>query len=226
MISTFLCGRARVNEMSPSPVVKLGAWGSEAGAAHDTDITAAAPHRLESIVVRRGKVIDSVAFTYTDEGGQLHTAGPWGGAGGVEEDTVSSFLSSSISISNPILYLSMYVPISLLFQNSQITMGPIEYVTQVAWSVGPFQFKEIEDCVTSIKFVTNQGATYGPFGRGDGAHHSLPVLDGGSLVGMFCRAEDYLHAIGFYVRPLAVVESTASPAKPQGESLPALAIEG
>uniref|UniRef100_A0A453GZN9 Jacalin-type lectin domain-containing protein n=1 Tax=Aegilops tauschii subsp. strangulata TaxID=200361 RepID=A0A453GZN9_AEGTS len=108
-----LCGRARVNEMgqgqSPSPVVKLGAWGSDAGAAHDIDVTAAAPHRLESIVVRWGKVIDSVAFTYTDEGGQLHTAGPWGGAGGVEEDTVSSFLSNSNSISNPIVYLSIHL---------------------------------------------------------------------------------------------------------------------
>ncbi|XP_048573102.1 horcolin-like [Triticum urartu] len=179
---------------SPSPVVKLGAWGSDAGAAHDIDAAATAPHRLESIAARWGKVIDSVAFTYTDEGGQLHTAGPWGGTAGEKEDT--------------------------------ITLGPMEYVTQVAWLVGPFQFKEIEDCVTSLKFVTNQGATYGPFGRGDGAHHSLPVLDGGSLVGMFCRAEDYLHAIGFYVRPLAVVESTASPAKPQGEGLPALATEG
>uniref|UniRef100_A0A3B6JBP8 Jacalin-type lectin domain-containing protein n=1 Tax=Triticum aestivum TaxID=4565 RepID=A0A3B6JBP8_WHEAT len=203
MISTFLCklvlcGRARVNEMgqgqSPSPVVKLGAWGSDAGAAHDIDVTAAAPHRLESIVVRWGKVIDSVAFTYTDEGGQLHTAGPWGGAGGVEEDTLS-------------IHLSLIPKL-------------------VAWSVGPFRFKEIEDCITSLKFVTNRGATYGPFGRGDGAHHSLPVLDGGSLVGMFCRAGDYLHAIGFHVRPLAVVESTASPAKPQGESLPAVATEG
>ncbi|XBH53558.1 hypothetical protein VPH35_076034 [Triticum aestivum] len=196
---------------SPSPVVKLGAWGSDAGAAHDIDVTAAAPHRLESIVVRWGKVIDSVAFTYTDEGGQLHTAGPWGGAGGVEEDTVSSFLSNSNSISNPIVYLSIHL--SLIPK-------------LVAWSVGPFRFKEIEDCITSLKFVTNRGATYGPFGRGDGAHHSLPVLDGGSLVGMFCRAGDYLHAIGFHVRPLAVVESTASPAKPQGESLPAVATEG
>ncbi|XBH82235.1 hypothetical protein VPH35_070929 [Triticum aestivum] len=188
------CVCVRVQVQSPSPVVKLGAWGSDAGAAHDIDVRAAAPHRLESIVVRRGKVIDSVAFTYTDEGGQLHTAGPWGGTGGVEEDT--------------------------------ITLGPTEYVTQVAWSVGPFEFKEIDDCVTSLKFVTNQGATYGPFGRGDGAHHSLPVLDGGSLVGMFCRAGDFLHAIGFYVRPLAIVEPTASPAKPEGESLLAVAIEG
>ncbi|XBI74270.1 hypothetical protein VPH35_067843 [Triticum aestivum] len=203
---------------SPSPVVKLGAWGNDAGAAHDID---AAPHRLESIAIRWGKVIDSVAFTYTDKGGQLHTAGPWGGTGGEKEDTVSSFLSNSNSNSNPIVYLSIY----LLFQNSQITLGPTEYVTQVAWSVGPFQLKEIEDCVTSLKFVTNRGATYGPFGRGDGVHHSLPVLDGGSLVGMFCRAGDYLHAISFYVRPLAVVKP-ASPAKPEGESLPTVATKG
>jgi len=167
MAAACVCGCAQVQV----PVVKLGAWGSDGGAAHDIDVTAAPPHRLESIAVRCGKVIDSLAFTYTDKDGQLHAAGPWGGTGGVEEDS------------------------------DTITLGPSEYVTEVAWSVGPFKLKEIEECVTSLKFVTNQGATYGPFGNGDGAHHSLPVLDAGSVVGMFCRAGDYLHAIGFYVLP-------------------------
>ncbi|VAI83548.1 unnamed protein product [Triticum turgidum subsp. durum] len=83
----------------------------------------------------------------------------------------------------------------------QITLGPSEYITQVDWSVGPFKLKEIEHCITSIKFVTNQ-ATYGPFGHAvDSTHYSLPVLNNGSVVGMFGRAGDYLHAIGFYVLP-------------------------
>ncbi|KAM3295186.1 hypothetical protein ACQJBY_037825 [Aegilops geniculata] len=176
-----------VQVQGQSPVVKLGAWGSDGGAAHDIDVATAPPHRLQSIALRWGKVIDSLTFTYTDKDGQPHAAGPWGGAGGVSEDL--------------------------------ITLGPSEYVTEVGWTVGPFKLKEIEACVTSLKFVTNLGTTYGPFGNGDGAHHSLPVLDAGSVVGMFCRADDYLHAIGFYVRPLAVTESTDSPAKPEGESL-------
>ncbi|PAN49257.1 hypothetical protein GQ55_9G449100 [Panicum hallii var. hallii] len=82
-----------------------------------------------------------------------------------------------------------------------ITFGPSEYVTEVAWSVGPFKLKNVERCITSIKLVTNVG-TYGPFGHAvDSTHHSLPVLGNGSVVGMFARAGDYLDAIGFYVLP-------------------------
>jgi hypothetical protein len=88
-----------------------------------------------------------------------------------------------------------------VFANVQITLGPSEYITEVAWSVGPFELKDVEHCITSLKFVTNQG-TYGPFGYGvDSTHHSLPVLNNGSVVGMFARAGDYRDAIGFYVLP-------------------------
>ncbi|KAI4976621.1 hypothetical protein ZWY2020_050228 [Hordeum vulgare] len=154
--------------MSSSPVVKLGPWGGDDGVAHDITV---APQRLESITIRWGKVLDSVAFTYRDKDNQLHTAGPWGGAGGEKEDP------------------------------DTITLGPSEYITQVDWSVGPFKLKEIEHCITSLKFVTNQ-ASYGPFGYAvDSTHYSLPVLNNGSVVGMFGRAGDYLHAIGFYVLP-------------------------
>ena len=69
--------------MSSSPVVKLGPWGGDDGVAHDITV---APQRLESITIRWGKVLDSVAFTYRDKDNQLHTAGPWGGAGGEKED--------------------------------------------------------------------------------------------------------------------------------------------
>nr|CAB3495677.1 unnamed protein product [Digitaria exilis] len=82
-----------------------------------------------------------------------------------------------------------------------ITLGPSEYVTEVAWSVGPFKLKSVERCITSIKLVTNLG-TYGPFGHAvDSTHHSLPVLNNVSIVGMFARAGDFLEAIGFYVLP-------------------------
>ncbi|CAN6289193.1 unnamed protein product [Urochloa humidicola] len=84
-----------------------------------------------------------------------------------------------------------------------ITLGPSEYVTEVDWSVGPFAFKNVERCITSMKLVTNLG-TYGPFGHAvDSTHHSLPVLNNGSVVGMFARAGDFLDAIGFYVLPFS-----------------------
>ncbi|CAL4939841.1 unnamed protein product [Urochloa decumbens] len=165
-----------------SSVVKLGAWGSgESGSAYDITV---APQRLESITIRSGKVIDSVAFSYRDKDNQLHTAGPWGGAGGVDFNT--------------------------------ITLGPDEHITEVAWSVGSFDLKKVDCCVTSLKFVSNQ-RTYGPFGNGLGTHHTMPVLNGGTVVGMFVRAGEYLNAVGFYVlppapAPAAVVEES----KPAG----------
>jgi hypothetical protein len=35
----------------------------------------------------------------------------------------------------------------------------------------------------------------------------LPVLNNGSIVGMFARAGDFLDAIGFYVLPCSVSKS-------------------
>ena len=85
----------------------------------------------------------------------------------------------------------------------QITLEASEYVTGVAWSVGPFTFKNVECCITSIKVVSNL-RSYGPFGHGvDSTHHNLPVLNG-SVVGVFARAGDFLDAIGFYILPAAL----------------------
>ena len=85
----------------------------------------------------------------------------------------------------------------------QITLKASEYVTGAAWSVGPFTFKNVECCITSIKVVTNL-RSYGPFGHGvDSTHHNLPVLNG-SVVGVFARAGDFLDAIGFYILPAAL----------------------
>ena len=145
-------------------LVKIGTWGSgDHGSAYDITV---APQRLESITIRWGKVIDWISFSYRDRSGKMHTAGPWGGTGGVSDEV--------------------------------ITLGPHEYVTEVAGSVGPIG--ELTHTITSLKFVTNR-ATYGPFGRGDGTAFNVPVLNNGSVVGMFARADQYLDAIGFYVLP-------------------------
>ncbi|KAF8698700.1 hypothetical protein HU200_034952 [Digitaria exilis] len=157
-----------------SSVVKVGAWGGDTGSAC-YDITVA-PQRLESITIRSGKVIDSIAFAFRDRDGKLHTAGPWGGAGGVDHNT--------------------------------ITLEPSEYITEVAWSLGSFELEKVDCCVTSLRFVTNQQRTYGPFGNGLGTHHRIPVIDGGSVVGMFARAGKFIDAVGFYVLPNGVVQDS------------------
>lgn len=160
--------------------VKIGTWGGDGGSPCDITV---APRRLESITIRWGKVLDWIAFSYRDQSGELHTAGPWGGNGKGEG-------------------------------TETITLEASEYVTGVAWSVGPFKFKNVERCITSFKVVTNL-RSYGPFGHGvDSTHHSLPVLDG-SVVGMFARAGDFLDAIGFYVLPdaLPALKPTTDPAE-------------
>ncbi|KAK3151848.1 hypothetical protein QOZ80_3AG0251410 [Eleusine coracana subsp. coracana] len=158
-----LPGSAQQQHQDMSSVVKLGTWGGDGGIAHDITV---APQRLESITIRNGKVIDSVAFSYRDKDKQLHTAGPWGGSGGTDERT--------------------------------ITLDASEYVTEVAGAVGPIG--DVPHVITALKIVTNR-ATYGPFGRGDGTPFSIPVLNNGSIVGMFGRAGGYLDAVGFYVHP-------------------------
>ncbi|KAL6851941.1 hypothetical protein ACP4OV_020126 [Aristida adscensionis] len=58
---------------------KVGPWGGNGGSAQDIK---EAPRRLESITIRSGSVVDSIAFSYVDQDGQKRTAGPWGGPGG------------------------------------------------------------------------------------------------------------------------------------------------
>jgi hypothetical protein len=43
---------------------------------------------MESITIRNDRVINSITFSYRDKDKQLHTAAPWGGAGGTDETTV------------------------------------------------------------------------------------------------------------------------------------------
>jgi hypothetical protein len=48
-----------------------------------------APHRLESMTIRHGDAIDSLAFSFFDQAGEKYTVGPWGGPHGDNVDTVS-----------------------------------------------------------------------------------------------------------------------------------------
>lgn len=64
---------------SQSLVTKIGSWGGNGGS--DVDVRVP-PHHLESMVIRHGVVVDSIGFSYLDQAGRKHAAGPWGGNGG------------------------------------------------------------------------------------------------------------------------------------------------
>lgn len=59
-------------------LAKIGPWGGNGGQVHDI---AMAPHHLESVTICSGTIIDSLMFTYRDNDGRQHTAGPWGRSG-------------------------------------------------------------------------------------------------------------------------------------------------
>ncbi|KAF7061436.1 hypothetical protein CFC21_068132 [Triticum aestivum] len=64
-------------EESQEPVAtKLGPWGGNGGTAYDITV---APHRLESVTVYSGVIVDVLEFSYTDHSGHEHNVGPWGG---------------------------------------------------------------------------------------------------------------------------------------------------
>jgi hypothetical protein len=60
----------------PDPVAaKLGPWGGNGGTIFDIKV---APHRLKSVKVCSGAIIDSLEFSYIDHRGHQHNVGPWG----------------------------------------------------------------------------------------------------------------------------------------------------
>ncbi|KAK1614147.1 hypothetical protein QYE76_019664 [Lolium multiflorum] len=68
-----------VRDLVPEVVARIGPWGGNGGTPKDVEMT---PHRLESLTVCSGDVINSLTFTYSDLSGRKHTVGPWGGDGG------------------------------------------------------------------------------------------------------------------------------------------------
>jgi len=62
-----------------TPITKLGPWGGNGGTA--CDIIPEQPLSLQGVTIKCGDVINSVAFSYTNQAGEKKTAGPWGGDG-------------------------------------------------------------------------------------------------------------------------------------------------
>ncbi|KAG0530579.1 hypothetical protein BDA96_05G198500 [Sorghum bicolor] len=60
-------------------VARIGPWGGDGNVLHD--ITEK-PHHLQRVTIFSGTIINSIEYLYSDDNGQQHTAGPWGGCGG------------------------------------------------------------------------------------------------------------------------------------------------
>ncbi|CAI9296858.1 unnamed protein product [Lactuca saligna] len=73
----------------------------------------------------------------------------------------------------------------------------VEELNEISGTVGWFDGKIV---VTSLSFATDVNK-FGPFGRENGTHFSLPISKA-SFAGFYGRSSDYLHAIGVYLRPI------------------------
>lgn len=73
----MLCCLMDLHYIVENKLVKIGPWGGNGGRAHDVNV---AHHRLESIAIGSGSIVDSLAFSYIKPNGDRLTVGPWGGA--------------------------------------------------------------------------------------------------------------------------------------------------
>ncbi|KAI4985455.1 hypothetical protein ZWY2020_018085 [Hordeum vulgare] len=110
-----------------SGLAKIGPWGGNGGQTHDVVV---APKRLESVAIRSGAVVNSLAFTYRGHDGQQHTAGPWGSPdGSTRTETVqlgsSEFLTGVRGTTDPFVDASGDVVVtSLTLITNASTYGP------------------------------------------------------------------------------------------------------
>ncbi|KAM0887983.1 hypothetical protein ACQ4PT_028637 [Festuca glaucescens] len=108
-------------------LAKIGPWGANGGQVHDITM---APHRLESVTVCSGPIVDSLMFTYRDNDGRPHTAGPWGrSVVSAQTETiklnVSEYLTGVYGTTGPFAPASSDVVTSLTFiTNEGRRFGP------------------------------------------------------------------------------------------------------
>uniref|UniRef100_A0A8I6XYD5 Jacalin-type lectin domain-containing protein n=1 Tax=Hordeum vulgare subsp. vulgare TaxID=112509 RepID=A0A8I6XYD5_HORVV len=68
-----------IKELNKPCIMKIGLWGGDKGSLCDVDV---APFCLNNITVCSGEVVHSLAFSYSDDRGKQHHAGPWGVSAG------------------------------------------------------------------------------------------------------------------------------------------------
>jgi len=144
----------------------------------------------------------------------LARIGPWGGDGGTCHDiNATPRRLESVTISSCLVIDS--ITFSFSDDNGQkhyagpwggsggfdhkILLEPSEFVVKLSGTIGAFGSKP--NVVTSLTLATNAGR-YGPYGREEGTAFHVPVQSNGSIVGFFAKFEEYIQAIGVYVRAM------------------------
>ena len=90
----------------------------------------------------------------------------------------------------------------------QIHLDPEEFIVEVSGTFHPCAWdKSIPNVVSSLTLVTNTGKTHGPFGTQLGAAFRIPVGSNSRIVGFFAHGDNYIEAIGAYVRTRSVTKA-------------------
>ncbi|KAE8779104.1 B3 domain-containing protein [Hordeum vulgare] len=110
-----------VKEVDKAYITKIGPWGGNRGIFNDINKS---PLRLNSVTIRSGEVIYSLAFSYSDNYGKQHHAGPWGGC---KDFSYGSF--------------------------DTIQLGPSEFLTKVSGTIA-FSSQYSSNVITSVIFTT------------------------------------------------------------------------
>ncbi|KAK3119622.1 hypothetical protein QOZ80_9AG0672920 [Eleusine coracana subsp. coracana] len=158
------------NHTSPRGVISVGPWGGSGG--QPFYMRGLSPPRLHSIILYHSSVIHSLACEYSlaDNMEVNHKAGTWG--------LPHSFGSTAV--------------------RATINLSVEEHVISVEGTIGRFGSVP-NSVITSLRFRTNTGRTYGPYGSESGTSFSIPAASG-CIAGFWGRSGWLIDAIGVYIR--------------------------
>nr|CAB3491989.1 unnamed protein product [Digitaria exilis] len=120
---------------------------------------------------------------------------PWGGDG---EGVRTSMQHHTVLLGPSEFLTGISGTIDSYEDRSQIQLEPSESVVKLFGTIGTFN--GIPNVVTSLTLVTSNAHRYGPYGREEGTAFHIPLQSNGSIVGFFAQADEYIRAIGVYVR--------------------------
>jgi len=139
-----------------SPVTKMGPWGGNGGTSFDIPDL---PRSIQSVTVRCGDVINSLAYSYVDKDGQKKNVGPWGGAGAlsVTITLASSEIVKQVTGTTNIIGGDTVVT-SLAFVTNVTTYGPFGKENGTPFS------SQVPDKSSIVGFYARAGGSVNAFG--------------------------------------------------------------
>ncbi|CAM0948964.1 unnamed protein product [Alopecurus aequalis] len=158
-------------ETAECGLAKVGPWGGNGGQVHD--ITTA-PHRLKSVTICSGTVVESLMFAYLDNDGRQHTAGPWGRSG-------VSARTETIKFRDSEFLTGVYGRTGLFSNASGDVVTSLSFVTNEGSRFGPFG----EAAGTPFQIeMWDKGSIVGFFGRAESYLNAIGVYANPDQVAM------------------------------------------